>query len=269
MLHSEELYISKRLFLENIKDVTRVQTGERFRKQRNHVTCLKRQSIRHYFAERCGGGVNSKSFWPTIKPFITNKGSLSGSNPQLVVNEKLITDPDKVAEAFNQFFVNVVKDIGENSNVEANANHPSVTAIKASRTQRLETFAFQQVDEVKVKKYINKIGLKKATGLDNLSPKILRMTSDVLAKPITNIVNCMVKTSVFPDVLKIARVTPVHKKNDTLTIENYRPVSILPAISKVFERTIGEQLIEFFIIFSTPCYPPTGKGIAASLHFWP
>ena len=104
----------------------------------------------------------------------------------------------------------------------------------------------QQVDEIKVKKYINKIGLKKATGLDNLSPKILRMTSDVLAKPITNIVNCMVKTSVFPDVLKIARVTPVHKKNDTLTIENYRPVSILPAISKVFERTIGEQLVEFF-----------------------
>ena len=219
---------------------------EKFRKQRNHVTNLKRQSIRHYFAERCGGGMNSKYFWPTIKPFLTNKGSLVDTSQQVVENGKLITDPKEVAETFNQFFINVVKDVGENSDVDIDENHPSVNVIKQKVLEDREKFAFQKVDETKIKKYVMKIGAKKATGIDNLSPKILRLTKDVLAKPITNIVNYMIETGKFPSSLKLARVTPVHKKNDTMCKENYRPVSILPAISKVFERTISEQLEEYF-----------------------
>ena len=90
----------------------------------------------------------------------------------------------------------------------------------------------------KVKRYIAKIGLKKSTGVDNLSPKILRLTSSVLAGPITNIVNRMLSTNQFPDQLKLARLSPIFKKEDPLLKSNYHPVSILPAISKVFERAI-------------------------------
>ena len=53
------------------------------------------------------------------------------------------------------------------------------------------------------------------------------------------------RTSEFPDPLKLAQVAPIHKTNNTLEKGNYRPVSILPAISKIYERSINEQLSEF------------------------
>ena len=59
-------------------------------------------------------------------------------------------------------------------------------------------------------------------------------------------VNHSFRTSEFPDPLKLAQVAPIHKKNNTLEKGNYRPVSILPVISKIYERSINEQLSEFF-----------------------
>ena len=65
---------------------------ENYRQQRNLVTKIKKRSIKTYFFERCIGGPKSKNIWPTIKPFIN--------------------DQNKVAECFNDFFINVAKDIG-------------------------------------------------------------------------------------------------------------------------------------------------------------
>jgi len=59
-------------------------------------------------------------------------------------------------------------------------------------------------------------------------------------------VNLSFESSMFPDSLKIAQVAPVHKKNSTLDKGNYRSVSILPIMSKIFERSINTQLTEFF-----------------------
>jgi hypothetical protein len=181
------------------------QNWRAFKKQRNFTTKLKRQSIRLYFADRCGGGTKSKSFWPTIKPFLSNK-TTGASCLQLIENDKLILAANEVSEVFNNFFVNVAKDIGDDSPIYDNTCHPSIDAIKKNCRMENSTFAFETIDEIKVKKYIGKIATKKSTGVDNIPPKILRLTSDVLARPITNIVNRMLSTNQFPDQLKMARI---------------------------------------------------------------
>ncbi len=56
----------------------------------------------------------------------------------------------------------------------------------------------------------------------------------------------MLNTGIFPDKLKIAKVTPVYKKDDETLFTNYRPISMLPSISKVFEKVIFKQLYEYF-----------------------
>ena len=83
--------------------------------------------MRHYFFERCAGGPKSKDFWPTIKPFLSKKGSGGGSEIILSENKKNISDQREVCDIFNNYFVNVEKDIGKDSKQYGSdfSTHPS------------------------------------------------------------------------------------------------------------------------------------------------
>ena len=86
------------------------------------------------------------------------------------------------------------------------------------------------------------------------------MTKPVIIPPITNFVNRMIRESKFIDVLKYARVSPSFKKKDPLDVQNYRPVSILPTVSKIFERTLEEQLSSYFENLFNPYLSAFRKG---------
>ena len=85
------------------------QTPENWKKitkLRNMKTKIKRESIFVYFLERCGGGPKSKDFWPTIKPFLSQKSTIKGDpNTILKEDEKLISDQNIVSEKMNDFFM--------------------------------------------------------------------------------------------------------------------------------------------------------------------
>ena len=74
----------------------------------------------------------------------------------------------------------------------------------------------------------------------------LYFAKPVITKPLTNIVNLAITSSTFPARIKEAHVAPVHKKNNVLEAGNYRPVSVLPAISKIFENSLEIQLVKYF-----------------------
>ena len=138
------------------------------------------------------------------------------------------------------FFVNVANDIGKDVIFDG-ISHPSILKIK-NNTQHNTLFDFKPTDVDTVNKLVNKINIKNATGVDRISSKLLRAGAPVLNKHITTLVNNTIKTSVFPTRLKEAQVVPLHKKIDPLDKKNYRPVSILPTISKVYEMVLFDQL---------------------------
>eukprot|EP00111_Clytia_hemisphaerica_P016169 TCONS_00047850-protein len=78
------------------------------------------------------------------------------------------------------------------------------------------------------------------------SIRIIKVVSDILSGPLSRLVNLAFSTSKFPQSLKRARVTPVFKKEDKFLKKNYRPISILPAFSKIFERIMHDQLSSYF-----------------------
>ena len=84
--------------------------------------------------------------------------------------------------------------------------------------------------------------LKKAPTLKNIPPKVLKTSAMVIAETLQQLFNQALTTGEFPTNLKTADVTPVFKKNNPLNKENYRPVSVLPAISKVFEKLMQNQI---------------------------
>lgn len=97
-----------------------------------------------------------------------------------------------------------------------------------------------------ISKQIDKLSNERATGYDRIWAKLLKLAKPFIVVSVTDLVNTSLLTSKFPDSLKIAQVVPIHKKNSTLDKGNYRPVSILPVISKFFERSMNEQLTKFF-----------------------
>lgn len=216
---------------------------ELYRKQRNLVNKIKKQSIKTYFFERTTGGPKSTDFYPTIKPFLSNKNVKTNNNIILCENDKIVSEPKEVAEIFNHFFVNVAKNIGD-QNIKIDKSHPSIQKINENKMSD-EELNFHPVTDEFVNKQINKLNIKKATGCDQISPKIIKFAQPIITNPIKNLINKSIDTSIFPDNLKAAQVTPLYKKNNALEKSNYRPVSVLPCISKFYERAIHDQLMEY------------------------
>ena len=88
---------------------------------------------------------------------------------------------------------------------------------------------------------------KNSCGFDGLSTRILKYIKCIIIKPLTWIINHILDTGVFPANLKIAKIIPIFKKDDRTVFNNYRPLSLLPIMSKVVEKVIADQMNDFFV----------------------
>ena len=88
---------------------------------------------------------------------------------------------------------------------------------------------------------------KNSCGFDGLSTRILKSIKGIIIKPLTLIINQIFDTGVFPANLKIAKIIPIFKKDDRTVFNNYRPISLLPIMSRVVEKVIADQINEFFV----------------------
>ena len=104
----------------------------------------------------------------------------------------------------------------------------------------------QQIEEHKVTQVIDRLKNKSNKGIDGISNNLLKTAKYVFAKPLTLIVNQMLYSGIFPGQLKVSKITPLHKANDKLLLTNYRPIALLPSISKIFEYILLEQLTNHF-----------------------
>ena len=89
---------------------------------------------------------------------------------------------------------------------------------------------------------------KNSSGKDGISNKPLKSIKGEISKPLTIIINQCLETGIFPDALKAAKIKPLYKKGDSCCFNNYRPISLLPTISKMFERVMFSQLYSYFNI---------------------
>ena len=94
-------------------------------------------------------------------------------------------------------------------------------------------------------KLLKQLNPAKSAGIDNLTGKFLKEGAPVLASPITDLVNLSISLSLFPDDCKIAKLKPLYKKEAKTKPKNYRPISLLPLLSKIIERLIHNQTQEF------------------------
>ena len=106
-------------------------------------------------------------------------------------------------------------------------------------------FHIPKITVNQVSEFINGLNPAKATCLDGIGPRILKLASTVLSPSITALINKSIETAKFPDQLKMAKLYPIHKGGSKSDPANYRPISILPTISKIFEKHINKHLVAF------------------------
>ena len=168
----------------------------------------------------------------------------------------------------NKFFSNVVKilDIPEDNGTTSNTgdisdpiekavckyrNHPSVIRIKGAHNNDI-SFSFKHTNITTVKNLILELNVKKATPKDGIPVKVLRDNHDILSPIICKNFNLGLDVCDFPKNLKKAEIKPTYKNDDRCLKENYRPVSLLPIVSKIFEKILYTQINLHFTPFFSP-----------------
>ena len=122
--------------------------------------------------------------------------------------------------------------------------HPSILLIK-SKTGNEKSFKFEAISVSDIEKEIRTINPQKATSSGNIPPKILKLSSDTTATILQELFNESLSNYEFPVKLKLADIIPVFKKKNPLDKANYRPVSVLPLISKIYEKLLQKQLSNY------------------------
>ena len=107
------------------------------------------------------------------------------------------------------------------------------------------SFHFTPVTEDLVLALTSNLQNKTSSGMDGISNKLLKRIKHIIVQPLTLIINRSLTSGIYPDKFKISKLTPLHKKDDRTIVSNYRPISLLPTMSKIIERVMHSQLYAF------------------------
>ena len=246
-----------------------------YKKQRNFCVSLIRDTKKQFYDNLDPKLItNSRKFWKQVKPFFSDK-TPNHCNITLLEGTEIIKDNTACAELLNNFFSDAVKTLCIDRGLHVNASsitknpidkaiemfdsHPSILKINEScYTSNL--FSFKHVSDLNIHDEINNIDSSKAYQKDNIPPILLKENSDICATVICSDINQCIDTGSFPSNLKNADITPLFKKTDRLLKSNYRPVSILPTLSKIYEKILYQQIYKYFNNIFSKYLSGFGKG---------
>ncbi len=174
--------------------------------------------------------------WQQIKKLIGQNNAKKQIEPK--INDTLTNEKTEVAEAFNHYFVKSVETISNSfpPHQKYNAKAPKPTG---------PIFNFERVSETQVTKVIDSLKPKRSKDVYEMDSTMIKDLACLLTKPITHIVNISFTQGQgsFPEYWKPAAVVPIFKGADPYSVSNYRPISILPIMSKIIEKLAVDQLI--------------------------
>ena len=151
-----------------------------------------------------------------------------------------LKENQEIANRFNTFFINIGPNQSKNIVYNGDKTH------KSYLTHTFQTeFNYTEVNEEIILNIIDNLKNSNSCGFDDLSTNTLKSIKHSVTKPLAIIINQIFNTGEFPEQLKIAKVIPIFKKDDNLQFNNYRPISLLPVLSKVIEKAICNQLTHF------------------------
>ena len=192
---------------------------------------------------------NSKKFWQFYKASIRIKSDIPASNcPNLIRNgTESATNPEQIADMFNTFFTSI------ESSSQITVDEGTKAILKQFKRLNEEkklsintTFTFRNVSESEVEHFLSQSTSSCSPGYNGIHPKFLKLAPSKLVPIITDLFNSCIDNCTVPKDWKFAIVTPLFKKGDESDINNYRGISVLPFLAKLFEKIIAQQITAYF-----------------------
>ncbi len=180
-----------------------------------------------------------KKTWQILKQALGKLQNKSTFPQEFKIIGQTVTNKEDIAQEFNSYFATIGKITGQN--VPQSIHHYSEYLVNpVPNSIFLEPINQQSVIEI-----VQKLNPKTSSGHDEIPTKVIKESINNFIDPITHILNLSLNTGVIPRQLKEAKVIPIYKASDPSLLQNYRPISLLPAFSKIFEKMIYNKIISF------------------------
>ena len=214
---------------------------------RNKTTTLLRASKKNFFSQSIAENKDNTFLWRHIK-------SLNGQNEGMKIQDEINIDGNTfkqkhdVIEQLNYFFSSISKRLKSDDSQTNDINEYDFTNLKDyvdSKVPNEINFKIPFMKDAELTNALQSLNTKKSTGLDGLSPKILKLSARIIGPSLLKMINYNINSGIFPDNLKIARLIPIHKGGPKDDPSNFRPISILSVISKLLEKHITKHLFAY------------------------
>ena len=211
---------------------------EEFKQYRAKLRKSIREAKRQYFSNIFNRHKSDmRKTWCLLNETL-NRNVKKQPTHEFLVDNIMTTDPVIIANKFNEYFINIGNSLADKIPMaepfHSYLNHPTNCV-----------FTFQPITEVKISEIIGNLKNKSSYGHDCLSNIMIKKAQSPLIKPLTLLINQSLSTGIFPNKLKISRVKPLFKKGKVYLFSNYRPISLLPSLSKIYEHVVFEQLLQY------------------------
>ena len=193
----------------------------------------------------------SKAIWQIVRNETHSKQPKRTNNIELnILNEpdkpvNMVKQPQKVATAFNSFFINCHKLIEMEHTLDSNYPNDPIEIMKLHLEPIQNSMTMSEVTEREIVDIVYGLKNTSSCGWDEIPLIVIKKVIHIIKWPLAHIFNHSLATGNFPENLKRAVVTPLYKKDDPTNINNYRPISLLPIISKILETIVKNRLCKF------------------------
>ena len=232
----------KCLYKKTLKSNKNESDLSRYKNYRNTLTKLKRHVKHKYFWDKCVEyKSNTRKLWQMINRAtgkMTDKSSLIDC-----LNDGKIDcyNPSRITRIFGEHFSSV----GKNYANAIKAPHKNIQWYLTQIKQHSRSMYSTPTGPHEIRKIIMNLPLKRSSGFDNINNILLRELCDVLCHPMSNLFNRSLNEGIFPNLMKLAEVVPLHKGSNKNVPGNYRPISLLITISKVLEKIMYKRTYQF------------------------
>ncbi len=180
-----------------------------------------------------------KNTWKTIRPLIGKTNEKTTIIEEFKINGQYTTDPQTVSNEFCDFFSQIGCKLQANI-PPSRANYSDFLQSPEEKSIFMAPTTQQEVTEI-----FRSIKGKKSTDHDGLSSYLMKMLSESLAYPTSTLINRSIKEGHVPNCMKTAKVLPLYKNKERNQMTNYRPISILPALSKILKKVVHKRVYNF------------------------
>ncbi len=204
-----------------------------------YKSLLRRAKSSYYYSEFALAKNNMKRSWSLIRSALNKQDTKEMLPNYFKHNNVIISDNKTIANKFNLFFANIGYEISQNV-PQTNQHFSSYLGYPNQHSMFLDP-----VDRLDIIDIVSKMKAKPSIDNNNISSKLMKESISYTSEPLCHILNLSLSTGIVPDSMKIARVIPIFKNGDKSDFNNYRPISILPAFSKILEKIVAKKLMKF------------------------